>query len=100
LQLLSLGKINWGRTLKKALQSDDHPTEFVKCREISADRNQRRAACDSKMPSATKEKQETSELIFDTARYPHEYKIKTEIPDEQTKRTTRYKKYTQSDQLA
>jgi hypothetical protein len=41
--------------LKKALQSNDLPTEFVKWREMAADRNQWRAICDSKMPSATKE---------------------------------------------
>jgi hypothetical protein len=47
--------MNWGRTLKKALQGNDLPTEFVKWREMAADRNQWRAICGSKMPSATKE---------------------------------------------
>jgi hypothetical protein len=41
--------------LKKALLSNDLPTDFVKWREITADQNQWRAVCDSKMPSATKE---------------------------------------------
>jgi hypothetical protein len=40
---------------KKALQSNDLPTEFVKWREMAADRNQWRAICGSKIPSATKE---------------------------------------------
>jgi hypothetical protein len=46
--------MNWGRTLKKALLSNDLPTEFAKWREI-ADRNQWRAVCGSKMPIATKQ---------------------------------------------
>jgi hypothetical protein len=41
--------------LKKALQSNDLPTEFAKWREIAADRNQWRAVCGSKMLSATNE---------------------------------------------
>jgi hypothetical protein len=44
-----------GRTLKKTLQSYDLPTEFANRREIAADRNQWRAVCASKTPSATKE---------------------------------------------
>jgi hypothetical protein len=57
----SLGcpQVNWGRTMKKALQkallSNDLPTEFVKWREMAADRNQWRAICGSKAPSTTKE---------------------------------------------
>jgi hypothetical protein len=47
--------MNWGRTLKKALLSNDLPTEFVEWREMAADRNQWRAICGSKLPSATKE---------------------------------------------
>jgi hypothetical protein len=47
--------MNWGRTLKKALQRFDLPTEFVKWREMAADQNQWRAVCGSKIPSATKE---------------------------------------------
>jgi hypothetical protein len=59
--------MNWGRTLKKALssllweslkkalQNYDLSTEFVKWREMAADRNQWRADCGFKMPSATKE---------------------------------------------
>jgi hypothetical protein len=39
---------------EKALQSNDLPTEFVKWREMAADRNQWRAICGSKMPSAIK----------------------------------------------
>jgi hypothetical protein len=70
-------QMNWGRTLKKALQSYDLPTEFVELREIAADRNEWRAVCGSKVPSATKEtptSSETSGLRFDKAIYPHEYK--------------------------
>jgi hypothetical protein len=52
---LGCPQINSGRTLKKALQSYDLPTDFVKWREMAADRNQRRAICGSKMPSTTKE---------------------------------------------
>jgi hypothetical protein len=48
-------QMNWGRTLKKALQSYDLPREFVKLSEMAADRNQLRAICGSKMSSATKE---------------------------------------------
>jgi hypothetical protein len=76
--------MNRGRALtlkkKKALQSNDLPTEFAKWREMAADRNQWRAVCGSKMPSATKETptssthDKTSGLSFDTALYPHEYK--------------------------
>jgi hypothetical protein len=47
--------MNWDRTPKNALQSNDLPTEFIKWRDIAADRNQWRAICDSKMPNATKE---------------------------------------------
>jgi hypothetical protein len=47
--------MNWFRTLKKALQSNDLPTEFLKWREIAADRNQLLAVCGSKMPRAKKE---------------------------------------------
>jgi hypothetical protein len=47
--------MNWGRALKMALLSFDLPTEFAKWRKIAADRNQWRAVCGSKMPSATKE---------------------------------------------
>jgi hypothetical protein len=46
--------MNWGRTLKKALLSNDLPIEFVKWHEMAADRNQWRAICGSKTPSATK----------------------------------------------
>jgi hypothetical protein len=70
-------QINWGRTLKKALLSIDLPTEFVKWRETPADRNQGRAVCGSKIPSATKETptySRKSELSSDTALYPHKYK--------------------------
>jgi hypothetical protein len=52
---LGCPQMNWGRTLKKALLSNDLPTEFVKWREMAADRNQWRAICGSKMPIATKE---------------------------------------------
>jgi hypothetical protein len=44
-----------GLNSEKALQSYDLPTEFVKWREMAADRNQWRAICGSKMPSSTKE---------------------------------------------
>jgi hypothetical protein len=44
--------MNWGRTLK---QSYNLPTEFVKWREMAADRNQWRAICGSKTPSTLKE---------------------------------------------
>jgi hypothetical protein len=47
--------MNWGRTLKTALQINDLPTEFAKWREMAADRNQWRAVCGPEMPSATKE---------------------------------------------
>jgi hypothetical protein len=49
-----------GPNSKKALQSNDIPTEFVKWREMAADRNQWRAVCGSKMPSATKETPKSS----------------------------------------
>jgi hypothetical protein len=48
-------QMNWGRILKKALQSCDLPTAFVEWREIAADRCKWRAAFGSKMPRATKE---------------------------------------------
>jgi hypothetical protein len=41
--------------MKKELLSTDLQTEFAKWLETAADRNQWRAACGSKMPSATKE---------------------------------------------
>jgi hypothetical protein len=47
--------MNWGRTLKMALQSYDLPTEFVKWREMAADKNKWRAICGFKTPSTTKE---------------------------------------------
>jgi hypothetical protein len=47
--------MKWGRALKKALMSNDLPTDFAKWREITADRNQMRAVCGSKMPIAAKE---------------------------------------------
>jgi hypothetical protein len=47
--------MNLGRTLKKTLHSNDIPTEFVKWREMAADRNQWRAIGGSKMQSATNE---------------------------------------------
>jgi hypothetical protein len=37
---LGCPQMNWGRTLKKALQSYDLPTEFFKWRETAADRKQ------------------------------------------------------------
>jgi hypothetical protein len=46
--------MNWGRTLKKALMSNDLPTEFIKRREMEADRDQWRAVYGSKTPSTTK----------------------------------------------
>jgi hypothetical protein len=52
---LGCPQMNWGRPLKKALQSNDLPTEFVKWLEIAVDQNQWRAVCGSKMPSAKKE---------------------------------------------
>jgi hypothetical protein len=52
--------MNWSRTLKKALLSNDLPTEFVKLREMAADRNQWSAICDSKTPITTKEKSTSS----------------------------------------
>jgi hypothetical protein len=52
---LGCPQMNWGRTLKKALQSNDLPIEFVKWRELASDRNQWRAICGSKTPSTTKE---------------------------------------------
>jgi hypothetical protein len=51
---LGCSQMNWGRTLKKALQSNDLPTEFFKRREMAADRHQWRAICGSKRQSATK----------------------------------------------
>jgi hypothetical protein len=42
-------------SLKKALQSNDLPTEFVKWREMAADQNQWRAICGSKTPSTSQE---------------------------------------------
>jgi hypothetical protein len=47
--------MNWGRIMKKEELSNDLPAELVEWHEISADRNQRRTACGSYMPSATKE---------------------------------------------
>jgi hypothetical protein len=52
---LGCPQMNWGRTLKKVLQSYDLPTEFVKWGERVADRNQWRAIRGSKTPSTTKE---------------------------------------------
>jgi hypothetical protein len=66
-------ELYWGQTMKKALQSNDLPTEFAKWREMAADRNHR--------PPPDK----TSGLSLDTAMYPHEYKTYTKTPDEQTK---------------
>jgi hypothetical protein len=54
-QSVEASLLNWGRALKKALQSYDLPTKLVKWREMAADRNQWRAVCGSKIPSATKE---------------------------------------------
>jgi hypothetical protein len=71
-------QINWGRTLKKALLSNDIPTEFVKWRKIAADRNQWCAICGSKIPSASKDTPTSSRQVIwlssDTALYLHEYK--------------------------
>jgi hypothetical protein len=71
--------MNLGRILKKALQSNDLPTEFAKWREIVADQNQWRAICGSKMKSA--KKRDTNHLTtkkfglsFDTTMYLHECK--------------------------
>jgi hypothetical protein len=47
--------MNWGRTLKKSLQNNDLPTEFVKWREMAPDRSHWRAICGSKTPRTTKE---------------------------------------------
>jgi hypothetical protein len=55
LRPLGCPRMNWGRTLKKALLSYDLPTEFVKWRMMAAQRNQWLAVCGSKMPNATKE---------------------------------------------
>jgi hypothetical protein len=70
---LGCPQMNWGRTLIKVLLSNDLPTEFVKWREMAADRNQWRAVCGSKIPSSTKEKPTSSrqdisaELRYSTA---------------------------------
>jgi hypothetical protein len=75
---LGCPQMKWGRTLKKALQSHDLPTEFVKWREIAADRNQWRVVCGSKIRVQQKRHRpphhRTSELSFITALNPHEYK--------------------------
>jgi hypothetical protein len=55
LRPLGCPQMNWGRTLWKALKSNDLPIEFVKWREMAANRNQWRAICGSKPPSTTKE---------------------------------------------
>jgi hypothetical protein len=48
----------------------DLPTEFFKWREMATDRNQLRAICSSKMPSATKETPTSSRQdIFAELRY-------------------------------
>jgi hypothetical protein len=51
-------------------------------REIAVDRNQWRAVCGSRTSRATEETptphDKTSELSFDTALYPHEYKKLTQ----------------------
>jgi hypothetical protein len=64
---------------KKALQRNGLPTEFVKWREIAADRNQWRAVFGSKILNAKKDLPTTSRQIiwaesFDTAIHPHECK--------------------------
>jgi hypothetical protein len=41
--------------LKKALLSNDLPTEIIKWRKMAADRNRWRAICGSKTPNTTKE---------------------------------------------
>jgi hypothetical protein len=54
----------------QALQSNDLPIEFFKWREMAADRNQWRAICGSKMPSATKETPTSPQkVIWATLRY-------------------------------
>jgi hypothetical protein len=62
--------MNWGRTLKNALLSNDLPTEFVKWRKMAADRNQWRSICGSKTPSTTKETPtSSSQDIWASLRY-------------------------------
>jgi hypothetical protein len=43
-----------GRTLKTTILGNEIPIEFVKLREIAADRNKWGAVCESKGPTATK----------------------------------------------
>jgi hypothetical protein len=102
---LGCPQMNWGQTLEKALQSNDLPTEFVKWREMAADRNQWRAICGSKTPSLQKRHRpppdKTSGHNFETAMYHHEYKNFHGKPRWAGKMNReREKKYTQSDQPA
>jgi hypothetical protein len=98
--------MNWGRTSKKALQSNDLRTEFSEWREIAADRNQWRAICGSKMPGATKETPTSSRQdIWAEVSIRHftimSTKTYTENPDEQNKMNkNKRKKYIKSNQPA
>jgi hypothetical protein len=71
-------QMNWGRILKNALQSYDLSTEFVKWREIAADRNQWRAVGSSKIRAQRKRHRPPHDKTFglssDMALYPHKNK--------------------------
>jgi hypothetical protein len=71
LDLSSAQKIHSGRTSKKALVSNDHPSDLLKWRDISADRTERHAFCGSKGLSTAHETPGTSlkdiRLSSDTA---------------------------------
>jgi hypothetical protein len=99
-QPLRCPQMNWGRALKKALQSYDLPTEFVKWREMAADQNQWHAICGSKMPSTSEwhrpPHDKTSWLSFDTALFLHEYTLLHENSRWANKRNKKREKSTYS----
>jgi hypothetical protein len=53
-------QMNWSRTLKKALLSNDLPRKFARWCDIAANRSQWRAIYGSKGPTATKETRNSS----------------------------------------
>jgi hypothetical protein len=97
--------MSWGRTLKKALQSFDFPTELAKWRKMAADQINGVLFAVLKCRVLQKRHRpphdKTSGLSYDTALYPHEYKNLHEdsyISKKMNKK--REKKYIQPDQPA
>ena len=68
---LGCPQMNWGRTLKKALLRNDLPSEFVKWRDIAADRSQWRVICGSSGTSGTQQTPDTTsrQAIWDKLRH-------------------------------